>query len=95
MTVPSSSPIPKEQAPKLSQDPLVTPTANDDVDIRLALAAHLGKDVNSLTITVSQNTGTYARGGVENGYYLAAKVNGQWQIVAAGQGVLDCSELTY
>ena len=33
---------------------------------------------------IDENTGTYARGGVDNGYFLAAKVNGQWQIVADG-----------
>ena len=90
MTVPSSPPIQLEQAPELLQDPSTTPIVNDDVGIRLALAAHLGRDVNELTITVSQNTGSHARGGVENGYFLAAKFNDQWQIVADGQGALDC-----
>jgi hypothetical protein len=87
----SSPPVQIEKAPELSQDPSVTPIFNDDEGIRLALAAHLGRDVHSLTITISQNTGTYARGGIENGYFLAAKVNGQWQIIADGQGAIDCN----
>lgn len=32
----------------------------------------------------------YTRGRVNNRYLLAAKVNGQWLIVADGQGVIDC-----
>jgi hypothetical protein len=66
---------------------------DDDVAIRAALAVHLGANVSDLTIVVNENTGTHARGGVENGYFMAAKVDGQWQIVAAGQGVLDCQAL--
>jgi len=90
MSFPGSSPIQMEQIPELLQDPPMTPIVNDDTGIRLALAAHLGRDVNELMITVNQNTGSHARGGVDNGYFLAAKVNGQWQIVADGQGVIDC-----
>ena len=86
----SSPPVQIEETPELFQVPSVTPIVNDDVSIRLALASHLGRDVNSLTITISQNTGSHARGGVDNGYFLAAKVNDQWQIVANGQGALDC-----
>ena len=79
-----------EQSSELVQSPSVTPVINDDASIRQALAAHLGRDVNELAIVISQNTGMHARGGVENGYFLAAKVNDQWQVVASGQGVIDC-----
>ena len=66
---------------------------NDDLAIRAALAAHLGANVNDLNIVINQNTGTHARGCVENGYFIAVKVGGQWRIVADGQGALDCQTL--
>jgi hypothetical protein len=58
------------------------------------LAAHLGVDANGLSVTIKENTGTHARGNVDNGYFLAAKVNGNWVIVADGQGVIDCNVVT-
>jgi hypothetical protein len=76
--------------PESQQAPVSTAVASDDVALKAALAAHLGMNVNSLNITIEQNTGLFARGGVENGYFLAAKVNGKWVIVADGQGVIDC-----
>jgi hypothetical protein len=63
---------------------------SDEEAIRAALADHLGANANDLTIVINENTGTHARGGVDNGYFLAAKVNGQWQIVADGQAMPDC-----
>ncbi|MCB9009392.1 MAG: hypothetical protein H6656_18875 [Ardenticatenaceae bacterium] len=64
--------------------------SSDEAAIQAALGAHLGVDPNALTVIVETNTGTHARGGVDNGYFLAAKVNGSWVIVADGQGVIDC-----
>lgn len=90
MSAQSSQPTQLEHPPELQQIPSTTPIVNDDEGIRLALAAHLGADVNNLSIMINQNTGSHARGSVENGYFLATKVNGQWQIVAEGQGALDC-----
>jgi hypothetical protein len=79
--------FPPSMVPECSSAP--APLSDDD-SLKEALAAHLGVNVNDLTIVIDENTGTYARGGVDNGYFLAAKVNGQWQIVADGQGALDC-----
>jgi hypothetical protein len=82
--------------------PIVEPTASpmdtkpisqDEEDIREALATHLGFDAGELTVIVEENTGTHARGGVNNGYFLAAKANGNWVIVADGQGVMDCAAI--
>jgi phenylpyruvate tautomerase PptA (4-oxalocrotonate tautomerase family) len=64
---------------------------SDEEAIRAALAAHLGANPDELTVVVEQNTGTHARGGVENGYFLAAKIDGQWQILADGQAMPDCT----
>ena len=62
-----------------------------DSPIKAALAAHLGVDASTLTVVVEQETSSYARGIVDNGYFLAAKVNGNWVIVADGQGAIDCN----
>lgn len=79
-----------ESTPELSQPSSTPPEITDENTLKAVLAAHLEADVNELTITIDQNTGTHARGGVDNGYYLAVKVNDQWLIVADGQGALDC-----
>jgi len=63
---------------------------SDDEDIKASLAAHLGVKLYDLSIVIEQNTGTHARGAVDNGYFLAAKVDGVWQIVADGQAMPDC-----
>ena len=75
---------------------VVTPTQvtpappSDEEAIRAALAAHLRASADDLTVTIRQNTGMHARGSVDNGYFLAAKVDGAWQIVADGQAMPDC-----
>lgn len=74
-----------------SIEEVVTPTQiTDEEAILAALAAHLGAIPNVLNLVIDQNTGTHARGGVDNGYFLAAKVNGSWVIVADGQTMPDC-----
>lgn len=55
------------------------------------------KESDGITVTVSSNDGKYAKGGVTaqggGGYFFAAKVNGVWEIVADGNGVILCSAL--
>ena len=70
---------------------VTTPTLILDGEaIRSALAAHLGANAHDLKVVITQNTGTYAKGSVENGYFLAVKVDGEWLIVADGQAMPDC-----
>ena len=56
------------------------------------------KESDGITVTVSTNDGTYASGTASaqggGGYFFAAKVNGVWEIVADGNGVILCSSLT-
>lgn len=62
--------------------------------IRAALAAHFGMDEGEFyRFEVEQNTGFHALGGVDNGYYLAAKVDGQWVFVAGGHAAPNCNEV--
>lgn len=70
-----------------------TPNPNDDIELKNALAAHLNSNINNLSINILENTGFHARGSVDNGYFIAAKVNGIWQIVADGQAMPDCQAL--
>lgn len=79
--------------------PTSTPTPiTDDVGaIKLALAAELGTNIE---VTISQNTGTHAKGNVREkssevggGYFLAAKVDSRWVIVYDGQSTPTCSQI--
>jgi phenylpyruvate tautomerase PptA (4-oxalocrotonate tautomerase family) len=82
--------FPLWMVPECSSPP--SPPSDEDA-IRAALAAHLGANASDLTIVIDQNTGSYARGGVDNGYFLAAKVDGEWQIIADGQAMPDCTRV--
>ena len=96
---PASVDIIEETVTEPTAEPTATPEPEpeemdainpDEAAIQAALGTHLDVDPNTLTVFVETNTGTHARGGVDNGYFLAAKVNGRWVIVADGQGVIDC-----
>lgn len=51
-----------------------------------------------MTVKVSTNDGKYASGTATasggGGYFFAAKVNGVWQVIADGNGVILCTSLT-
>ncbi|MES0362200.1 MAG: NBR1-Ig-like domain-containing protein [Anaerolineales bacterium] len=84
-------PVPTEQPPSL---PEVAPIISDDEAIRAALAAHFGVDGSKFYhFEVNENTEMYAKGGVDNGYFLAAKVDGQWVFVDGGHGAPDCDKV--
>ncbi len=75
------------------------PAANDSELIRQALfKKNNWPENNSIAVTISFNDGRYAKGTVASqgggGYVFAAKVNGAWQIVTDGNGVISCSALT-
>lgn len=68
--------------------------------IRPQVEAANGFSPGSIEIKVSRIEDTYAMGGVlpvprdvGGGVWFGAYVNGQWQLVADGQGSIDCSEL--
>lgn len=72
--------------------PSSLPSGSDEEAIRAALAAHFGIDESEFYhFEVNENTGTHAKGGVDNGYFLAAKVDGQWVFVDGGQSAPDCN----
>jgi hypothetical protein len=70
------------------------PADSDDAAIRAALAAHFGMDESEFYhFEVKENSGSHAKGGVDNGYFLAAKVDGQWNFVDGGHGAPDCEKV--
>ncbi len=69
--------------------------------IKQALATKTKWPADQTTITVLQNTGDHARGGVmyqdENGsgggYWFAVKEVNSWRIVLDGNGTIPCSQM--
>ncbi|HEX8923433.1 MAG TPA: hypothetical protein VF828_01725 [Patescibacteria group bacterium] len=55
------------------------------------------KDTDNITVTVTENDGKYAKGSAQTsgggGYFFAEKVNGTWEIVADGNGMIMCAKL--
>ena len=87
----SANPIPIGQLPTVGE---VSPLLGDDDAIRAALAAHFEVDESTFYhFSVKENTGSHARGGVDNGYFLAAKVDGQWLFVDGGHAAPNCNEV--
>jgi len=59
-----------------------------------------GLNLTGMKLTISKDTGKYAQGGLSpinmdagGGYVFAAKVNGDWKIVADGNGQINCEWL--
>lgn len=77
------------------------PTTVNDVElIKQALIKKNNWTNMDIEVTVSKNDGTYATGGVKEkgsevggGYFFAKKVNGEWKIVADGNGTINCASL--
>jgi hypothetical protein len=73
-------------------NPEPTRVPSDEDAIRAALAAHFGMQESEFYhFEVTENTGTHAKGGVDNGYFLVAKLDGQWVFVAGGHSAPNCN----
>ncbi len=70
-------------------------------EIRPLFMRKYDKDDDEVTVHIDQQTADYARGGVkfgeggigEGGIFLAAKVDGEWELVFDGNGMYSCSQL--
>lgn len=72
----------------------VEPVVSDEDAILTALAAHFEMDENDFSrFEVEENTGNHAKGTVDNGYFLVAKVSGEWIFVDGGQSWPDCNKV--
>lgn len=89
-----------QPAPSINN--IVNTTAPEDLFlIQQALASKVKWPADKTTVTVLQNTGDHARGGVtyqdekgaEGGYWFAVKENGNWRIVLDGNGTIPCTQM--
>jgi hypothetical protein len=109
VTTPSS--VTATQTPTNSPSPTITPSTTSSptdsltptpaqsalIGIQNAFAKKYGKPVSSVSVTISQNTGTHAKGSISfegemgGGWFLAYKSADGWIIVADGNGTISCS----
>lgn len=96
------SPPSNHFSPTVTLTPTTTTKSQSDAEqIKQALADKNNWNPEEIKITVSKNDGLYATGGVGSitpgpggGMWFAAKVDGNWQIVWDGNGVISCENLT-
>jgi hypothetical protein len=74
-------------------EPTLTPVNEDELFIRGALAERLGVEPEDFQFAISQNTGTHIMGNLSNGYFVAVKELGSWQILYDGQSTPYCSDI--
>jgi hypothetical protein len=75
----------------------------DEQGIKQAFVDKYNKPLTDITVQISQNDGTYAKGSVtfgqggpgEGGYFFAYKKDGGWKVVADGNGSVSCRYLKY
>lgn len=87
--------------PSITPSPTIlpSPTIDDNEAIKKAMAEKLGKDKDSLVVSISKITGQFAKGTVKEktevggAYFLAVKKDGQWIIVYDGQAQPPCKDL--
>jgi hypothetical protein len=69
--------------------------------IKEILAAKYGKEISQVELRVNRQDQSHLTGSVsflpggpgESGMFLAAKVNGEWQLLYDGNGSVDCEGL--
>lgn len=85
--------------PQIQSTPTPTPTLPDEELLKRAIYQLTGLDETKAEVTISENTGTHAKGGIREynavggAYWLAAKVNGQWVGVYHGQANPSCEKI--
>lgn len=79
---------------------LIVPTGAAE-EIQKLFAEKYPKYAKTVSISINQETGNYARGsvifetGAPGGIFLVAKIDGKWQIVHDGNGQIPCSLSKY
>lgn len=99
----TATPIPTKtatSAPSKTQTPTPEPTKSADEFIANALYQKFSKDSASLTFSIGKKSDNSAYGSMtftdtsEGGYFVAAKdSDGDWKIIADGNGTIECSVL--
>lgn len=100
-----AQPTPTETAePTIVPSPALTttptlPAKSALEQIQAAIAAKYSKPIDETTVSLSENNGTHAKGGVKftgeiaGAWLLAAKVNDGWVIVQDGNGTVSCETI--
>jgi hypothetical protein len=94
-----ASPLVSPELTAAVETPTPSTSANDAELIKAALyKKNNWPNNNAVKVVVNTNDGIYASGTAGGqgggGYFYAAKVNGEWKIVADGNGIISCSDLT-
>ncbi len=88
----ATEPVTEEPTPEPPTETPITPTPRTDAEaIKVAVNAYLDNPIDESTITVSEIFGKLARGGIPGAYFLAAKEDGNWIIIYAGQATPYCN----
>lgn len=80
---------------------LIPPSSAAQVAIRELFAQKYPKYAGTVSVTIEKQTENYARGsvifetGAPGGIFLAAKTNGEWNVVFDGNGQIPCSLSSY
>jgi hypothetical protein len=86
--------------PLTTDAPRVNAKAENIADeIKTQLVAKHGPSAQELEVTISKVVGDYAQGGASvigegGGMWFAAKINGGWQLVWDGNGIITCDDVS-
>ncbi len=102
LSLPGKAPTPTPTATSLQPptSPILSPTPNETDLIKAAIYALTGLDETKVTVTITQNTGVHAKGGIREygavggAYWIAAKSDSEWVGVHSGQANPTCNEIT-
>jgi hypothetical protein len=74
-------------------EPTAQPDLSDEAQIGAALAERLGFAIGEVPFALTHLAEEHAAGSISNGYFLAAKLDGQWVVVYDGQASPYCREV--
>jgi hypothetical protein len=90
------TPAPSATSSEPTQEPPTatatsTPQLTDAEAIKIAVNEYIPSPVDPALITISEIQGDLARGGIPGAYFIAAKEDGKWIVVFAGQATPPCN----
>jgi hypothetical protein len=88
--IPSATSAEPTSAPPTATS-TATPPLTDAEAIKLAVNDYIPSPVDPALITISEIQGNLARGGIPGAYFIAAKDDGKWIVVFAGQATPPCN----
>ncbi len=83
----------------VTSTPTATPSASVDDLVKAALASKFNTSSDQIAMTISKRADNSVFGGVtigeeqSGGWFVAAKKDGEWKVIADGNGTISCSSL--